>query len=676
MQVVVVIEDDHLDVDMFDKFLDNRENIIFWDSRGMLKNVTVDDILQCGFSYIKGKLKSSVLSGNIFFLTNDIVVNDSLARRLKAVNECSDVTKYYDSWQPIFQEMFLSVGCVVPSNIDKSLAYLYKSQTVEMDMLDETCFGLSNNFVRTIEKDDFADFYEFREFIRQNSRNHVLLMDCYVRHRSIAAYNFELDDKLKIKLLLSVFSAVANNGRKNILYVIHADFHEMAENNVGGTQYHLKDLVMGVSTVYNVYVLARDRKGLRLTCYSGNTEQSSVFHVEGGYVGNLKYKNIYSVIYGFCLDLLKIDIVHVHHTINMTLGIFYEARNRNIPVVFTVHDYYTLCPAVKRECNLQPAKDRCNACLHKKGKINGEIDFWYRWWQDNMDVLGDCCRIVAPSHSAKEIFSQVFPISQEKLFVIEHGLPARKALIKNLSQDKFRVAFVGGLCPEKGSRLITDMINQGNNDIVWHLFGIISDDVLSSLKKPNLIQHGMYRRDEIIDLLTENKIDLVCILSFWEETYCYTLSEAVLAGIPVMATDLGAMGERVRAMRCGWLLSSNPTAEEALSKLDNIIKDKFEYEKVISDIQSIDFITVPDMNEQYLKMYYDVLRDSQSSSLHRPLELNDLIRFDFSAEKGEYCEQGLDELVRLNARLRKIYNSKFGRLAKEINHLRHRIMNF
>lgn len=676
MQVIIVMEDDHLYAELCDALCDISSNVIIWDPLEIITDEVIENSIKYKFNYVKGYLKTSLLSGNVIFFTNDTILNDLLIRQLKATDEDAAVFGYYDLWEPVFQEMFLSAECIVPENIDESLAKLYHSQACEVDMLNEKCFGLSSSFVKIIQKEHFKSFSELRDFAVKNRRNSALLMDWYVRHRGIAAYDFKLDNTLKLKLLISIFAAVADNGRKNILYIIHADFHEMAENNVGGTQYHLKDLAGGISTVFNVYVLAKDKDGIRFTCYSGNSKQSAIFKVNGDNVGILKYQKAYSEIYSLCLDLVHVDLVHVHHTMNMTLGIFYEARKRHIPIVFTVHDYYYLCPLVKRECNLRPSEERCNDCLYKKGKISDDINFWYGWWQDNMDVLKDCCRIVAPSHSAKATFSQVFPMCEEKMLVIKHGLNSETALMKNASAGNFNVAFIGGLCPEKGSRLIADMIKKGKKDIKWHIFGSIADDKLSGLTQSNLIQHGVYRRDEIIGLLADNKIDLVCILSFLGETYCYTLSEAVMAGIPVMAVDLGAMGERVRDMKCGWLLSPNPTVDEALSMLGHITDNKSEYEQVIKNIQEIKFTTVSTMNEQYLEMYREVICNREVQLLHRKVELNDFCKFSIRDESKENCQTELQELISLNTRFRRFSNSRVGRIVKKTNILRHKIMNF
>ena len=47
------------------------------------------------------------------------------------------------------------------------------------------------------------------------------------------------------------------------------------------------------------------------------------------------------------IDTLKIDLIHIHHLKHMYLDIFKVAKERSIPVIYTLHDFYSICPSVK-----------------------------------------------------------------------------------------------------------------------------------------------------------------------------------------------------------------------------------------------------------------------------------------------------------------------------------------
>jgi hypothetical protein len=57
---------------------------------------------------------------------------------------------------------------------------------------------------------------------------------------------------------------------------------------------------------------------------------------------------------------------------------------------------------------------------------------------------------------------------------------------------------------------------------------------------------GKYENDEIGDLLRRERPDLAWFASVVPETWCFTLSHAIRAGLRILAFDLGALGERLR----------------------------------------------------------------------------------------------------------------------------------
>ena len=65
---------------------------------------------------------------------------------------------------------------------------------------------------------------------------------------------------------------------------------------------------------------------------------------------------------------------------------------------------------------------------------------------------------------------------------------------------------------------------------------------------------GQYDNAKTSALLAEHETAIVATLSNWYETYCYTASEAILSGYPVLSMNVGAHAMRIRKHDCGWLL--------------------------------------------------------------------------------------------------------------------------
>lgn len=174
---------------------------------------------------------------------------------------------------------------------------------------------------------------------------------------------------------------------------------------------------------------------------------------------------------------------------------------------------------------------------------------------------------------------------------------------KEPAKGAFRVAFLGGLVPEKGSEIAYKLITKGNAGIHWYTFGTLGDERLAKLEQKNLTKIGTYRREEISDLLQGYKIDLVCIFSTWAETFCYTLSEAWANGIPVFGMDIGAVGDRIRQTGAGCVFPVGIESGKILERIDSLRDDTAAYQKLKANAQAISPKTLEQMCADYAALY-------------------------------------------------------------------------
>jgi hypothetical protein len=71
---------------------------------------------------------------------------------------------------------------------------------------------------------------------------------------------------------------------------------------------------------------------------------------------------------------------------------------------------------------------------------------------------------------------------------------------------------------------------------------------------PNVEISGSYNSNSAVSNIVASRCAVALFLSVTPETYCFALSEALLAGLVPVAFDLGAVGERLRALKFGHLL--------------------------------------------------------------------------------------------------------------------------
>lgn len=475
----------------------------------------------------------------------------------------------------------------------------------------------------------------------------------------------EIQDNIKMLLIL-------NNGRKNILYLSHRDFADDADDHVGGTQFHIKDLKDNLKSKYNIVVLARDFVKLRLTVYSDDScVQFAYFVGKASEVPEVS-NNVLKSIFDNVLQACNISLVHIHHTKQLSLDMFELAQKRNIPVIFTGHDYYSICPSVKmitgENCYCGCCVDYCKCsdclCTNKdvEFKVPQFVEYMKIWRENNKAVLAMCDKIVLPSKSAKNIYGKVYPEIIGKCKVIPHGesmpLIPQKGCYTHQQIKEFRVAFVGGLNEAKGSELVAKMIKTPVHGIKWYVFGGTNNETIRSIQRQDYVFNDWYNRDTISSELIRNEIDLVCILPIWPETFCYVLSEAVMAGIPVLATDIGALSERIDELKCGWKIPIGTNAQGVLNKINDIRTGIGEYESIINHISDIPAYTAEDMSKEYEKMYDECINNHQ-----RTENAVNLVNIFESAYNNSKCGNDA-EVMRLDRELEQLKNSYGYRLVQ------------
>ena len=77
--------------------------------------------------------------------------------------------------------------------------------------------------------------------------------------------------------------------------------------------------------------------------------------------------------------------------------------------------------------------------------------------------------------------------------------------------------------------------------------------------------HGAYAEADLPLLLERLQPDLVWFPALWPETYSYTLSAALQAALPIVATNIGAFSERLSLRPWTWLEPWHTSPDEWLT---------------------------------------------------------------------------------------------------------------
>lgn len=218
-----------------------------------------------------------------------------------------------------------------------------------------------------------------------------------------------------------------SNGKKNILYILHSDFKVGRNDNIGGTQFHVRDLKDGLSRENNVFVLARNVETLCLTAYCDGEEYEFAFYVGKADDIMLDSNREIRKVLDNILEAFSIDLIHVHHIIGLSFDIFDLAKEKQIPLVLTCHDFYYICPTVRllskdgTPC-CGAYSDQCKKCLRDTTGLIETVEYLTMWRQRIRRIFGDCSKVVFPSENAKSHYLEVYPEFAEKYAVMEHGM--------------------------------------------------------------------------------------------------------------------------------------------------------------------------------------------------------------------------------------------------------------
>lgn len=452
--------------------------------------------------------------------------------------------------------------------------------------------------------------------------------------------------------------------KRKILYLVN-EWEENMEMT-GGTSLHIKDLIFSnLKNNIASFVLAPDKNDLsrfKLYLYTEDfAKEISNFKTDIFNYGQINYtNNMYKEMVESIFDTFEFDILHVHHFLFHTFDVIDIAKEKNVYSIITLHDLYMSCPSInmvyeEKFCENNPNRD-CKKCLKNRYGVNSNILANWRTTCEN--VISKFDKIIVPSQDTKKQFEKVY--KNIKIEVVEHGVEIKEVKSKeNEEKSTFDIAFVGAMAPHKGSNILKELIKQNkNSNIVIHLIGK-SDDKELEPKKENYINHGPYKRGELQEKLVENNIDLVCIFATWPETYSYTLTETYMAKIPVITFDIGAVGERVKNDKLGWVIKFDEKTPKILEKIKEIRDNREKYLEIKNNFEKYKFKTIEKMQEYYNNLYSEINEKNNYSDMY--------VLFDYSYKSKtlefEQYQSTYGHLVHKYETLRK---SKIWRIAKKI----------
>lgn len=159
-----------------------------------------------------------------------------------------------------------------------------------------------------------------------------------------------------------------SKAKLNILNVVHY----FLPNHLAGTEvltYNLSKEFQKRGHSVSVFCSEPDKLRYNLYGKGGFYEDLQVFRVFNDYSHVKNFLDIYEneridSHFGTYLDRVKPDVVHFHHLSGLSFGMIDECKKRDIPILYSMHDFWLMCPQGQRRNNCD--KSLCDEVDFKK----------------------------------------------------------------------------------------------------------------------------------------------------------------------------------------------------------------------------------------------------------------------------------------------------------------------
>jgi GT2 family glycosyltransferase len=328
----------------------------------------------------------------------------------------------------------------------------------------------------------------------------------------------------------------------NVLVITHA--------RGGGTERAVGEAVARLDG-RGVYFLRPDRQGRGVLTARGVEVLPNLHAVDAGDADAIAKT----------LRTLIVSEIHLHQIVDFDPRILAALEavlhdTRELKLQLFIHDYVAICPRINlvgfdgRYCGEPAAEAQCNACLRKPPAVQSgaDIDDIGRWRRSWRALVARAERVVVPDADVSRRLARYFPRAAFELRPHEQARLPTQTVQRNLAADApLRVLVIGAIGDIKGYEVLLACARDGaarSLPLQFVLLGYSRDD--ASLREAGVQVLGAYRDPELKGRIYASNTQVAWLPSIWPETFCYTLTPALEAGLPVHAFDIGAIASRLR----------------------------------------------------------------------------------------------------------------------------------
>ncbi len=274
------------------------------------------------------------------------------------------------------------------------------------------------------------------------------------------------------------------------------------------------------------------------------------------------------------------------------------------------------------------------------------------------EFVRNAARCIVPSAFIRDLALQLLG-DRLDVAVVENGVDMQAPVAQARGDEQFSVAVIGAVGHHKGLAHLIEVAHALPPAVRIVLIGYADGQLGTGWLVPGRVWvHGVFEPTQLPAVVARYGPAVAFFPQGQPESYCYALSDAWLAGLPVVGPDWGAIGERVRAHGGGSLYEPDaPAADVALAvtrQLERAAADRGRVDDAVGSLVSVATM-VQTMNKIYAAVEaaprapdLDALKRAASNHLDSRFFRRELLRLQGDLDAaGKQRDNALQELQTL-----------------------------